>query len=91
MANQSRIGFLGMGIMGTPMAMNLVRSGHNVAVWNRTTEKTKPVVALGATVYTQKKDLFSNCDIVFDERILNIKFTFFIYPMRRKGEQKKTC
>merc|ERR1712130_497092 len=65
MANQSRIGFLGMGIMGTPMAMNLVRSGHNVAVWNRTTEKTKPVVALGATVYTQKKELFSNCDIVF--------------------------
>jgi len=30
-----RIGFLGLGIMGVPMAMNLVRTGHDVTVWNR--------------------------------------------------------
>ena len=34
-----RIGFLGLGIMGQGMVMNLLRSGHEVTVWNRTTLK----------------------------------------------------
>src|SRR5258705_10444870 len=35
-----RVAFLGLGIMGRPMAANLVKAGHEVAVWNRT---PKPV------------------------------------------------
>jgi 3-hydroxyisobutyrate dehydrogenase-like beta-hydroxyacid dehydrogenase len=38
-----RIAFLGLGSMGTPMARNLVRAGHQVTVWNRTHEKTRDV------------------------------------------------
>lgn len=34
-----RIGFLGLGIMGQGMVMNLLRSGHEVTVWNRTAQK----------------------------------------------------
>ncbi|KAH3837777.1 hypothetical protein DPMN_111178 [Dreissena polymorpha] len=34
-----RIGFLGLGIMGQGMVMNLLRSGHEVTVWNRTSQK----------------------------------------------------
>ncbi len=34
-----RVGFLGLGIMGRPMAANLVKAGHDVAVWNRTPGK----------------------------------------------------
>ena len=34
-----RVAFLGLGIMGRPMAMNLVKAGHNVSVWNRTPGK----------------------------------------------------
>lgn len=34
-----RIGFLGLGIMGQGMVMNLLRSGHEVTVWNRTATK----------------------------------------------------
>ncbi|KAL8561587.1 hypothetical protein ACOMHN_024823 [Nucella lapillus] len=36
-----RIGFLGLGIMGQGMVMNLLRSGHEVTVWNRTIEKAQ--------------------------------------------------
>ncbi len=43
-----RIAYLGMGIMGSAMASNLVKAGYPVTVWNRTTERCDPVVALGA-------------------------------------------
>ncbi len=33
------IGFVGTGIMGMPMAMNLLKAGHQVKVWNRTSSK----------------------------------------------------
>jgi 3-hydroxyisobutyrate dehydrogenase len=38
-----RVAFLGMGIMGRPMAVNLVKAGHEVNVWNRTPGKEKDV------------------------------------------------
>ena len=42
------IAILGTGIMGAPMAERLIESGHTVAVYNRTPEKIKPLVDLGA-------------------------------------------
>ena len=47
-ADKPSIGFLGMGIMGVPMALNLVNAGFNVMVWNRSPEKCDPVVKAGA-------------------------------------------
>ena len=44
----TRIAFLGLGRMGLGMASRLVAKGHDVAVWNRSPEKARPVVALGA-------------------------------------------
>jgi 3-hydroxyisobutyrate dehydrogenase-like beta-hydroxyacid dehydrogenase len=43
-----KIGFLGLGHMGSGIAMNLVRAGHDVAVWNRSPDKTKELVGRGA-------------------------------------------
>lgn len=43
-----RIGFIGLGQMGSAMAANLVRAGHDVAVYNRTASRAEPLVALGA-------------------------------------------
>ena len=43
-----KIGFLGLGTMGTPMANNLRKSGHTVTVWNRTPGKADPLVKKGA-------------------------------------------
>jgi 3-hydroxyisobutyrate dehydrogenase-like beta-hydroxyacid dehydrogenase len=44
-----RIGFIGLGRMGSGMASNLIQAGHQVAVYNRSPEKAAPLVALGAT------------------------------------------
>ncbi len=43
-----RIGFLGLGKMGTPMARHLLAAGHELAVWNRTEGKTEPLLREGA-------------------------------------------
>lgn len=45
-----RIGFLGLGKMGTPMALRLIAAGHELAVWNRTEGKTDPLAREGAIV-----------------------------------------
>ena len=43
-----RIGFIGLGIMGTPMALNLLKAGLTVTVYNRTAAKCGPLVDAGA-------------------------------------------
>jgi 3-hydroxyisobutyrate dehydrogenase-like beta-hydroxyacid dehydrogenase len=42
------LGFIGLGRMGTAMAANLIRAGHEVTVFNRTPAKSRPLIALGA-------------------------------------------
>jgi 2-hydroxy-3-oxopropionate reductase len=46
---EGRIAFLGTGLMGGPMAARLLDRGHELVVWNRTAEKTQPLVERGAT------------------------------------------
>lgn len=58
-------GFLGLGIMGSAMAANLVRAGNTVTVWNRNPDKCAPLVALGATQAETPRDVAVNCDITF--------------------------
>ena len=43
-----KIGFVGLGQMGSAIARNLIRGGHEVSVWNRTAAKAEPLVAEGA-------------------------------------------
>ncbi len=50
-----RIAFLGTGLMGAPMAVNLLRAGYEVACYNRTQSKTEPVVEAGATAHDTPK------------------------------------
>ena len=56
-----RIAFLGLGIMGRPMAANLVKAGHEVAVWNRTPGKQVE----GARVATTPGDAANGADVVW--------------------------
>src|SRR6266852_812333 len=44
-----RVAFLGMGIMGRPMAANLVKAGHEVTIWNRTPPAELPGAKIAAT------------------------------------------
>ena len=43
-----RIAFLGLGIMGRPMVLNLIKGGHDVTVWARRAESMQPLLAAGA-------------------------------------------
>ena len=43
-----RIGFIGLGKMGTAMALRLVAAGHELSVWNRSEARTKPLIREGA-------------------------------------------
>lgn len=43
-----KIGFIGLGIMGRPMALNLLKGGHQVSVWARRTESIQPLLVAGA-------------------------------------------
>jgi len=43
-----KLGFIGLGAMGAPMARNLLEAGHELAVWNRSPEKVVPLVEVGA-------------------------------------------
>jgi 3-hydroxyisobutyrate dehydrogenase-like beta-hydroxyacid dehydrogenase len=58
-------GFLGMGIMGSAMAGNLVRAGFDVIVWNRSPEKTEPLVTLGARRAANPREVVAVSYITF--------------------------
>jgi len=62
--NAPRIGWIGAGRMGLPMAELMVKAGNNVTVWNRTAAKAEPLAKLGAKVVKSAADL-SGLDIVF--------------------------
>lgn len=52
MTTKPLIAFLGTGLMGLPMARNLLQAGYPLTVWNRSAGKTAPLVALGAKAAT---------------------------------------
>jgi 3-hydroxyisobutyrate dehydrogenase len=62
--NAPRIGWIGAGRMGLPMAELLVKAGHDVTVWNRTAAKAEPLARLGGKVVKSVADL-AGTDIVF--------------------------
>ena len=45
-----KVGFIGIGAMGGPMARNLLAAGHTLTVWNRSVAATEPLASLGAKV-----------------------------------------
>lgn len=51
-----KVGCIGLGNMGSPMAANLIRAGHEVLVYNRTPAKAQPLVSLGARYATSVAD-----------------------------------
>lgn len=60
-----RIGWIGLGNMGIPMASNLLAAGHELHVWNRTPDKAAPLLARGAKWSPTLSQLVEEADIVF--------------------------
>jgi 3-hydroxyisobutyrate dehydrogenase/2-hydroxy-3-oxopropionate reductase len=62
----AKLGFLGLGIMGAPMAQNLCKAGHEVAVWSNDTKKAKAFAAANdATFHSTPASLASDCECSF--------------------------
>jgi len=58
------IGFIGLGIMGKPMAKNLLKAGYELLVFDVVEGPLKEVVAAGAKAATSPKDVASQCEII---------------------------
>ncbi len=59
-----KLGWIGLGRMGSPMAARLVKAGYEVSVWNRTRAKAEPLAAAGATIVDSPADL-RDVDVLF--------------------------
>lgn len=59
-----KIGFIGLGTMGAPMASNLLKKGYEVTVYNRTAAKCEPLAKQGASVAASPKEAAQKADIV---------------------------
>jgi len=59
-----RIGWIGVGRMGSPMIARLLDAGYEVTVWNRTREKCEPLERQGASIAGSPAEL-ADCDVVF--------------------------
>lgn len=69
------IGFIGLGVMGQPMALNLVKAGISLVVWNRSPQRCEALHAMGAKVATSPADVFKQAQIVivmlFDSTVID--------------------
>ncbi len=63
-AHSQKIGWIGAGRMGIPMAEQLIKSGYDVSVWNRTPAKAEPLAKAGGKVVPHLSDL-KNVDVLF--------------------------
>ena len=63
-ASSLRVGFLGLGTMGQPMAANLLKAGRSLIVWNRTAAKMEPLLRLGAKAGKGPAQVAAEADVV---------------------------
>lgn len=58
------VGFIGLGAMGEPMALNLVKAGTPLLVWNRSPSKCSVLAEAGAAVAKDPIEVFARCEVV---------------------------
>ena len=61
---KAKVGFMGLGIMGAPMAANILKAGYPLTVYNRTAAKAEPLAKLGANVAPTPKALAQESDLI---------------------------
>src|SRR5262249_53279000 len=64
MPDQPTVGFIGLGIMGGPMALNLLRAGYPLVVHNRTRAKEEPLASEGASAAGSPREVAAASDVV---------------------------
>jgi 3-hydroxyisobutyrate dehydrogenase-like beta-hydroxyacid dehydrogenase len=59
-----KIGLIGLGLMGRPMGMNLLKAGHSLTVWNRTAARADELVAAGAVLAKTPREVAAASDVL---------------------------
>ena len=85
------IGWIGLGKMGHPMAINLIKAGKKVSVFNRTAEKTMDHVSLGGTAINSIKELASSSDVIFTMISDDKAFEEIALPKLVLSSDEKKC
>src|SRR5712664_2521557 len=62
---KSPVGFIGLGLMGRPMAANLLKAGYDVTVWNRTASRADALVAQGAKRAATPREVAAASEVIF--------------------------
>jgi 3-hydroxyisobutyrate dehydrogenase-like beta-hydroxyacid dehydrogenase len=60
----TKLGLIGLGLMGRPMALNLLKAGYPLTVWNRTASRAEELVAAGAKLAKSPRELAANSEFV---------------------------
>jgi 3-hydroxyisobutyrate dehydrogenase len=60
-----KVAFCGLGLMGAGMAGSLLRAGHELCVWNRSPDKARPLLEVGATLATTPREAALGADVAF--------------------------
>jgi 3-hydroxyisobutyrate dehydrogenase-like beta-hydroxyacid dehydrogenase len=86
------IGFIGLGLMGSGMAKNLLAAGYPLVVWNRTKQKAEELLSRGAIWANSPAEVAQQTDVVFtmlsaDQQVKDILLgTGGVYETVRKGQ-----
>jgi 3-hydroxyisobutyrate dehydrogenase len=60
-----KLGYVGLGMMGFPMSRRLLNAGYDVAIWNRSAGKAKPLIEAGATLAAKPQEVATSASIIF--------------------------
>ena len=63
-ASKTKLGLIGLGLMGQPMGMNLIKAGYPLTVWNRTASRANELVAMGAKLAASPKEVAVASDVL---------------------------
>jgi 3-hydroxyisobutyrate dehydrogenase-like beta-hydroxyacid dehydrogenase len=63
-STKAKVGLIGLGLMGQPIGMNLLKAGHTLTVWNRTTSRANELVAIGAKLAMSPKEVAAASDVL---------------------------
>jgi 3-hydroxyisobutyrate dehydrogenase-like beta-hydroxyacid dehydrogenase len=62
--SKAKVGLIGLGLMGQPIGMNLLKAGHLLTVWNRTTSRAQELVAMGAKLARSPNEVAAASDVL---------------------------
>jgi 3-hydroxyisobutyrate dehydrogenase-like beta-hydroxyacid dehydrogenase len=60
----SKVGLIGLGLMGRPMGLNLLKAGYSLTVWNRTASRAESLVGAGATLADSPEEVATASDVL---------------------------